>query len=324
MPGLIAGYHELRAYARTASANESHVERKSTVPFAAVRLEEKCTRKKVKENNELSENSVGSVSVMIPGKLAFKLYDTYGLEEDVIIELAKVEGFQVDVNGFRHLLNVAKVQSKESFRSEAESEQMQQIFNQLVKLGLNFTQDTMKYSYTKENDKYVFPSVKCEVKAIIVNGKAVSRIGPGIQCSVVLDQTNFYHEAGGQSSDTGQLAMKDGTRFHVTDVINHGGYLLHHGYVNKEGNLQIIVIFKLFTIFIFILHQFFYDKTFSILFLPPTIASLISVCSFPIFFCMSSFAWSFYLGLDPLSGYLLNNFVVSAFMLSKKSYCCLA
>jgi alanyl-tRNA synthetase len=249
MPGLIAGYHELKAYARMALVNESHATRKSTVPSAAIRLEEKCTNKK-KENNELSENSIGSASVMIPGKLVFKLYDTYGLEENVIIELARVEGFQVDVNGFRHLLNVAKIQSKESFRSEAENEQMQQIFNQLKNLGLNFTQDTMKYSYTKENEKYVFPSMECEVKAIIMNGKLLPKIGPGTQCSVVLDQTNFYHEAGGQASDTGRLVTKDGTQFHVTDVTDCGGYLLHHGYVNKEGNLQII----LFTVFIFILH----------------------------------------------------------------------
>lgn len=254
MPGLIAGYHELRAYARTASVNESLVARKSTVQSAAIRFEEKCIEKTIKENTELFENSIGSASVMIPGKLAFKLYDTYGLEEDVIIELARVEGFQVDVNGFRHLLNAAKVQSKESFRSEAENEQMQQIFHQLIKLGLNFTEDTQKYCYKKENDKYVFPPVKCKVKAIIVSGKIVSRIGPGTQCSVVLDQTNFYHEAGGQASDSGQLVMKDGTQFHVTDVTNYGGYLLHHGSVNKEGDLQIVVILKLFTILIFILH----------------------------------------------------------------------
>jgi alanyl-tRNA synthetase len=254
MPGLIAGYHELKAYARAASVNEPHVARKSTVPSAAVRLEEKCTRRKRKESTALSENSIGSDSIMIPGKLAFKLYDTYGLEENVIIQLARVEGFQVDVDGFRHLLNVTKVQSKESFRSEAENEQMQQIFNHLTEMGLNFTQDTLKYGYTKESDKYIFPSVECEVKAIIVNGKIVSRIGPGTQCSVILDQTNFYHEAGGQASDTGQLVMKNGTQFHVTDVTNYGGYLLHHGFVNREGNLQIIIIFNLLAICIFILH----------------------------------------------------------------------
>jgi alanyl-tRNA synthetase len=107
---------------------------------------------------------------------------------------------------------------------------------------LNFTEDTLKYSYLKENDRYVFSSPECEVKALIVEGTVVSKILPGTRCSVVLDRTSFYHRAGGQSSDTGQLVMKDGTHFYVTDVTNVGGYLLHHGYVRNEGNLQIMMI----------------------------------------------------------------------------------
>jgi alanyl-tRNA synthetase len=222
MPGLVAGYHELRTY----------------MPPAGVGLEERCAKQKMKTDLQVYETT----GVMIPGELAFKLYDTYGLEETVIKELARVEGFQVDVNGFRHLLNSAKVHSKESFRSDAENEQLQGILDQLAKLGLNFTEDSLKYSYVKENDRYVFSSPECKVKAIIVEGKVVSKILPGTRCSIVLDRTNFYHKAGGQASDTGQLVMKDGTQFCVTDVTNFGGYLLHHGYIRKEGNLQIMII----------------------------------------------------------------------------------
>ena len=222
MPGLVAGYHELRSY----------------VPSAGVRLEDGCTKKIKKNDVQVSETT----GVMIPGELAFKLYDTYGLEEAVIKELARVEGFEVDVNGFRQLLNAAKVHTKESFRSDAENEQLQGVTDQLAELGLNFTEDTSKYSYVKENDRYVFSSLECEVKAIIVEGKVVSKILPGTRCSIVLDRTNFYHRAGGQSSDTGQLLMKDGTQFCVTDVTNVGGYLLHHGYVRNEGNFQITMI----------------------------------------------------------------------------------
>lgn len=222
MPGLVAGYHELRSY----------------VPSAGVRLEGGCTTKKKETDVQVSETT----GVMIPGELAFKLYDTYGLEETVIKELARVEGFEVDVNGFRHLLNAAKVHTKESFISGAENEQLQCIADQLAQLGLNFTEDTSKYSYVKENDRYVFSSPECEVKAVIVEGKVVSQISPGSRCSIVLDRTNFYHKAGGQSGDTGRLVMKDGTHFCVTDVTNVGGYLLHRGCVRNEGNLQIMMI----------------------------------------------------------------------------------
>ncbi|PNF17360.1 hypothetical protein B7P43_G02965, partial [Cryptotermes secundus] len=236
MPGLIAGYHELKAYI---SLTGSDTTKASTMPSAGAKLEESYTNKLMEENIELCENNKDSPGVMIPAKLAFKLYDTYGLEETVIQELARVEGFQIDVNGFRHLLNVARAQTKESFRSDAENEQVQEIFNQLVKLGLDFTENTEKYSYVKENDKYVFPSMECEVKAIIVNGKVVPKIGQDTHCSVILDRSNFYHKAGGQASDTGQLVTNDGTQFHVTDVTNSGGYLLHHGYVTKGNGVCI-------------------------------------------------------------------------------------
>jgi alanyl-tRNA synthetase len=216
MPGLVAGYHELR----------------SNVPSAGVRLEDGCTKKKKKTDVQVSETT----GVMIPGELAFKLYDTYGLEETVIKELAGAEGFEVDVSGFRRLLNAAKVHTKESFRSDAENEQFQGIIDQLAQLRLNCTEDILKYSYVKENDTYTFSSPECEVKAIIVEGKVVSKILPGISCSIVLDRTSLYHKAGGQSSDTGRLVKKDGTQFCVTDVTNVGGYLLHRGYVGNEGN----------------------------------------------------------------------------------------
>jgi alanyl-tRNA synthetase len=240
MPGLIAGYHELRAYAERVSVNGSNTTKTPTLSSPKMRLEERCTKEKLQGGVALPENRTCSPSVMIPGELAFKLYDTYGLEENVIQEIARVEGFQVDINGFIHLLNEARVHTKESFRSEADTEQLMEIFNQLVKHDLKFTEDTLKYSYTKENGKYVFPSVECEVKAIVVKGKLVAEVGPETQCSIVLDCSNFYHEAGGQASDTGQLVTKNGTQFHITDVTNSGGYLLHHGYVSKEGNLSMV------------------------------------------------------------------------------------
>lgn len=240
-PSLLGGYHELSAYI---SKNRSATAKTSTMPSVGANVEKRRTGKMMEEHSELCESSIdlasvmipaeASASVMIPAELAFKLYDTYGLQESVIQQLARVEGFQVDMNGLKHLLYVAKAQTKESLRYGTENELVYEIFIQLVKLGLSFTQDTEKYSYFKENDKYIFPSIECEVKAIFVNGKIEPNIGPGTHCSVILDRTNFYHKAGGQASDTGQLVTNNGTQFHITDVTNYGGYLLHHGYI-AEG-----------------------------------------------------------------------------------------
>ncbi|XP_069702820.1 alanine--tRNA ligase, mitochondrial isoform X2 [Periplaneta americana] len=227
MPGVVAGYHELASYARS-----SGVVKTSDKPQSQIELEQSEGKSKKAAK---SENDKNLGETMLSNDLAFKLYDTYGLEENVIKDLAKMEGLQMDVNGFRNLLNMARFRTKESFSSEVENEQLLEAIAQLDNSGLATTEDSLKYSYTKQQGKYLFPRIECEVKAIIVGGKLVAKVEPGVKCSVVLDKTSFYHEAGGQASDVGHLVLENGSLFHVMEVTNCRGYLLHHGYVSTEG-----------------------------------------------------------------------------------------
>ncbi|KAJ4439300.1 hypothetical protein ANN_07422 [Periplaneta americana] len=230
MPGVVAGYHELASYARS-----SGVVKTSDKPQSQIELEQSEGKSKKAAK---SENDKNLGETMLPNDLAFKLYDTYGLEENVIKDLAKMEGLQMDVNGFRNLLNMARFRTKESFSSEVENEQLLEAIAQLDNSGLATTEDSLKYSYTKQQGKYLFPRIECEVKAIIVGGKLVAKVEPGVKCSVVLDKTSFYHEAGGQASDVGHFVLENGSLFHVMEVTNCRGYLLHHGYVSTEGCLK--------------------------------------------------------------------------------------
>ncbi|PSN47820.1 hypothetical protein C0J52_16436, partial [Blattella germanica] len=202
MPGLVSGYNELSLYCKEKLANM---------------------------------NGFKNVPKILPSDLAFKLYDTYGLEEHVLEQLAAVEGFSVDIEGFRNLLNESKIRSKESFINKLENETLLESIDKLLSDGLSVTKDSAKYNYRVENGKYLFPYLESEVKAILVNGSLTSEVGPNVDCSIILDCTNFYHEAGGQSSDKGVLKLKNGTRFIVKEVTSKKGYLLHRGSISEDG-----------------------------------------------------------------------------------------
>ena len=200
MPGLVLGYNELSTYA--------------------------SEKKPVRTNSDI-----------LPAELMFKLYDTYGLEESVIKQLANIQGYNVDIEGFRNLLNDVKVKSKQHASYEVENDQLLDCLNKLAVNGINSTDDTKKYEYTVVNDRYEIAPLECRVKAIIVNDLLVSQVEANTDCSIILDCTNFYHEAGGQDSDEGLLIARDGSQFQVSDLTNIKGYILHHGCISTAGKL---------------------------------------------------------------------------------------
>ena len=84
-----------------------------------------------------------------------------------------------------------------------------------------------------------FESCSGEVKALLLNKEFVSEVPGGEKCGIVLDQTGFYAEAGGQIYDQGYMSKVDDeeVEFAVMDVQVHGGYVLHVGAL--EGTLKV-------------------------------------------------------------------------------------
>ena len=84
-----------------------------------------------------------------------------------------------------------------------------------------------------------FESCSGEVKALLLNKEFVNEVPGGEKCGIVLDQTCFYAEAGGQIYDQGYMTKVDDdeVEFAVMDVQTHGGYILHVGAL--EGTLKV-------------------------------------------------------------------------------------
>ena len=162
----------------------------------------------------------------IPGELAFKLYDTYGLSVDILEDVAREEGLNVDMAGYDQAMAKQRTKSQESWKGSGEEEVPEAYRNLLLK-GL--TSQFLGYERLSSESKVI---------ALLVGGKDASAAEAGDDVEVLLDRTPFYGEAGGQVGDTGWL-LRDGMRLHVTDTLKFNQtFIVHRGKL-KEGTLSL-------------------------------------------------------------------------------------
>ncbi|GJQ09260.1 hypothetical protein GpartN1_g1051.t1 [Galdieria partita] len=197
--------------------------------------------------NKLASHLESEGKTTIPGQDVFFLYDTMGFPLDLTEVMARERGLKVDVRGFDEALeNARKISRADRFSNEMGSQSLQlgadEIFH-LQKDGIMPTMDEAKYQW--------FESLSSFIVALF-DGKQFqtsfdhSRPKDSQEreqfMGVVLKETNFYAEAGGQVADTGSiLVKKDGVtsgEFVVTDVQSYGGYILHVGYLSW-GNISV-------------------------------------------------------------------------------------
>jgi alanyl-tRNA synthetase len=162
----------------------------------------------------------------IPGKLAFKLYDTYGLSVDIVEDVACEEGLKVDLAGYAKAMERQRTQSQESWKGSGE-EAVPEAYRKLSTNGLatQFLGHQTLYSESK-------------VLAILKGGKEASSIGTGDEAEIILDRTPFYGEAGGQVGDTGWL-VRNGMKLRVTNTLKFNqGLIVHQGRM-EGGDLSL-------------------------------------------------------------------------------------
>lgn len=154
----------------------------------------------------------------IPGDVVFKLYDTYGFPMDLTGDIARERDLTIDEAGFE----VAMQAQRERARSASQ-------------FGLDYNQ-VVKIDGETRFDGYTATVGSAQIVALYRDGQAVDSLDEGQSGVVVLDQTPFYAESGGQIGDTGYLDSA-GVRFDVRDTTKAGGAHLHHGVVSK-GSLH--------------------------------------------------------------------------------------
>ncbi|KGE68714.1 MULTISPECIES: alanine--tRNA ligase [Pseudomonas] len=167
----------------------------------------------------LEQDLAGLKGTVVPGDVVFKLYDTYGFPMDLTADIARERELTIDEAGFEREMEAQRVRARSASSFGLD-------YNTLVKVDVptEFT----GYNATVGSAKIV---------AIYKDGKSVDVLNEGEEAVVVLDQTPFYAESGGQVGDCGFLSSTSG-RFDVRDTTKTGGAFLHHG-VMVLGNLTV-------------------------------------------------------------------------------------
>ncbi|GHZ89711.1 alanyl-tRNA synthetase [Vibrio cholerae] len=147
---------------------------------------------------------------VLNGETVFKLYDTYGFPADLTNDVARERGFSIDEAGFEQAMEEQRQRAREAGQFGTD-------YNSLIKSATN----TEFCGYTASRGQSV-------VREMFVEGSEVSTLSAGDKAIIVLDNTPFYAESGGQCGDTGVLKTDAGI-FHVEDTQKLGNAIAHHG-----------------------------------------------------------------------------------------------
>ena len=149
------------------------------------------------------------------GADAFRLYDTFGFPIDLTMEMAADEGLSVDENAFQKLMKEQKERAREARKA----------LGDLGWAGVEFGKDVPATEFVG----YDHSECDAKIVAIVADEELREEAAAGAEAVVVLDQSPFYAEMGGQVADHGTITA-DGVVFTVTDVQkNKGGKFMHYG-----------------------------------------------------------------------------------------------
>lgn len=153
----------------------------------------------------------------ISGQTVFKLYDTYGFPVDLVKDVARERGLEIDEVGFDEAME------EQRNRARSASQFAIDMSNSLEASDTDFT-------------GYHHLAGESEVEALLVEGEKVDHILEGQQAVIILKQTPFYAESGGQVGDQGWI--RGSGAFQVSDTTKQGKTHLHQG-VLREGKVKI-------------------------------------------------------------------------------------
>jgi alanyl-tRNA synthetase len=158
----------------------------------------------------------------LPGDTAFKLYSTYGFPLDLTQDALKLRGITVDTAAFDAAMEAEKDKARKAWKGSGEAATETVWFDVREKVGA-----TDFLGYETE-------TAEGEVRAIVKGGKEVNSLKAGDEAALVLNQTPFYGESGGQVGDQGIIKGAKGALFRVSDTQKKlGDLIVHFGRVEK-------------------------------------------------------------------------------------------
>ena len=199
-----------------------------------LKLEESRFGKTLSRGLQLLDDATDGMSKgdSLDGETAFKLYDTYGFPLDLTQDALRARSIEVDVSGFDSAMARQKAEARANWAGSGEAATEAIWFDLSEKVGAT---DFLGYERERTEGAVV---------ALVKDGAEADSLKAGDEGCIILNQTPFYGESGGQVGDTGVM-IADGIRFEVTDTVKkNNGMFVHIGKL-VEGAVKVGVALEL-------------------------------------------------------------------------------
>ncbi len=175
---------------------------------------------------KILDEEISKIDKILPGEVAFKLYDTYGFPLDLTEDILKNKSLKIDNKKFHSIMKKSKELAKKNWKGSGDSSVDEIWFGIKDRLG---TTDFLGYTFDKAEGV---------ITLLLKNNQEVEKLNKDDEGIIITNQTPFYGESGGQVGDTGTI-FNDNFQFDVTDVQKKlGDLFVHYGKV-KKGSIKI-------------------------------------------------------------------------------------
>ncbi|PNQ98463.1 alanine--tRNA ligase [Azospirillum argentinense] len=194
-----------------------------------LKLEETRFKQTLERGLRLLEDEVARLGEgqPLPGDVAFKLYDTYGFPLDLTQDVLRTQGRPVDESGFKAAMDEQRRKARESWAGSGEATTEKLWYELKDELGA-----TEFFGYDTE-------VAEGKVTAIVKGDARVEQAAAGDEVLVIVNQTPFYGESGGQVGDAGVIFSAEGTEVAVSDTQKKLGAVWAHVGTVTKGTLKV-------------------------------------------------------------------------------------
>ena len=206
--------------------NYPELERSETLIKETLKMEEEKFLVLLDRGIKILNEEIEKIDEVLPGEVAFKLYDTYGFPLDLTEDILKNKSLTVDQSKFDELMKNSKELAKKNWKGSGDSSEEQIWFGVKDKVG------------PTEFLGYEFNQSEGIILSIIKNNKETEKLLSNEKGFIITNQTPFYGESGGQLGDTGTISVGD-FKFEVQDTQKKLGDLFIHYGTMKNGEIKI-------------------------------------------------------------------------------------
>ena len=208
------------------AASYPELDRAQSLIKETLRMEEEKFLVLLDRGIKILNDEISKIDKILPGEVAFKLYDTYGFPLDLTEDILKNKSLKIDNNKFLSLMKESRELAKKNWKGSGDSSVDEIWFSIKEKLGAT------------EFLGYETNTAEAVVLSLLKDSKEVKSLNLGDEGMLITNQTPFYGESGGQIGDTGQIISGE-FKFEVTDVQKKlGDIFVHYGRV-LNGSIKL-------------------------------------------------------------------------------------